>query len=144
MYISANQVNVTQSYTPNKDWHHPAQLGRKRLLDQHLNPNWERTQRWKLVPPHRGNPTEAVFSEGSQQWGRLFRFNKLYTKIVQIVRKPLYLPDRLVDKSQSPFFFIYLFFQKHHVQEQKKKQQRSKQTDKQTKNNWSPLRTFGH
>lgn len=123
-----------------KDWHHPAQLGRKRLLDHYLDQNWSRTHEWKLMSPYRGDPAMAVQSAGGEQWGLLTSL--IFTeKDEDLSMSPkASLPPWQIGlsfKSQSPFLFF-----KNTMYKNKKKRFRS---NKQNKiNTWSPLRTFGH
>lgn len=91
MYISANKVNVTHSYTPQQGSTSPSTAGHKEASGP---PSWSKLKQISQMKAH--TPPNRKLSESSLQEGRELIFTLLMKKgeALPIVQKPLYLPDR--------------------------------------------------
>lgn len=142
MYISANKVNITHSYTPQQGSTSPSTAGQEEASGP---PSWPKLKQNSHMRKLRSVHTEeraGLQEVNRENWFSFLFFLQKKMKIFQFSPKDSSPPWQIgvSFKSQSPF----LFLKKHDVQEQKKtkKQLRS---DKQNKiNTWSPLRTFGY
>lgn len=93
MYISANKVNVTHSYTPQQGSTSPSTAGQEEAFGP---PSWPKLKKQNsLMKAHVS--TQRKLSEGCpvcRRWTATSLIFKKKMKIFQLVQKPLYLPDR--------------------------------------------------
>lgn len=87
MYISANKVNITHSYTPQQGSTSPSTAGQEEASGP---PSWPKLKQNSLMKVH--TPMQRKLSESAGLLTSLILQKKM--KIFHLVQKPLHLPDR--------------------------------------------------